>query len=95
MKKWEVIQIQEQDESDLTGTIINTSYPIAVFSGTSRAKVGDSRSNLEDMVVEQLIPVSSFGKSFAMVSVPDNTVNEVVKIVAKEPRTLVSVSRTD
>lgn len=60
LNKLDVFQIQ--DENDLTGTRIRSDKPIAVFCGGSRPN--------DDHVIEQLPPISTWGKYFQTPTVP-------------------------
>lgn len=80
---------QAQSTGDLSGTFINSNYNVSVFSGNVRTNVGSGNSR--DHLVEQLPPVSSWGKRFASVPTPKRTTGDVVRIVASQDNTVVHV----
>ncbi|XP_038047435.1 sushi domain-containing protein 2-like [Patiria miniata] len=55
----EAVQIQGQSSEDLTGSIIQSDKPVAVFSGNECTNHAGSYC---DMVTEQLVPVKSWGQ---------------------------------
>lgn len=67
------------DKSDLSGTRIEASRPVNVYSGNIRAKVsevedpsvGDINTGSRDHLVEQLLPVSRWGTVFHIQPIPD------------------------
>ncbi|KAL4231142.1 Thrombospondin type 1 repeat-containing protein [Mactra antiquata] len=77
---------------DVSGTYIKADKPIAVFSGNEETYVLPGKTY--DFMVEQLPPVSSWGKTFAFVSTPERTDGDVYKFVAHDNDTDVSVSCT-
>ena len=89
LNQYEAMQIL--DQSDLTGTIITSSQPVAVFSGNINTYVGSNSNNI-DMVVEQMIPAKAWGYTFALVPAPGNNVGEEIKVVAREPNTIIQVN---
>lgn len=76
-----------QSLSDLTGTHIVSDKPIAAFSGNNRTSIGPGTS--EDTLVEQLMPVNTWGKVFALVPTPRIEHGDYVVIVASENDTQV------
>ncbi len=52
------------DFDDLTGTIITSDKPVAVFGGHRIANVATSNVWFGDYVVEQLLPVNAWGNNF-------------------------------
>ncbi|XP_064615788.1 IgGFc-binding protein-like [Liolophura sinensis] len=87
LSKFESFQIQS--DGDLTGTSISADKPIAVFSGNQRPRVNGYST---DHLAEQLPPVSTWGKMFAVVPTPNRTVGDFVKCVASEDQTSLTVS---
>jgi len=74
-----------QAVSDLTGTIIQSNRPVAVFSGHVRASVYDnilpSHRLQKDHLVEQLIPVDKWGSRHATVPFGVLSSGDQVRIV--------------
>lgn len=60
------LQVQCEDLCDLTGTYIQSTKPVAVFSGNIRASIPPS-SRTRDHLVEQMIPVHTWGYEFPIV----------------------------
>ncbi|KYO37475.1 hypothetical protein Y1Q_0015725 [Alligator mississippiensis] len=54
--------IQLQSQADLSGSVVLSSRPVAVLSGHGCVKSGNTQSH----VIEQLLPVSSWGFSFIL-----------------------------
>jgi hypothetical protein len=52
------------DFADLTGTIITSDKPVAVFGGHRIANVATSNAWFGDYLVEQLLPVNAWGNNF-------------------------------
>lgn len=65
------MQLQCRDLCDLTGTYISSDKPVAVFSGNVRASIPTSRTS-RDHLVEQMIPVQTWGSEFPVMSSPKN-----------------------
>jgi len=81
----EVVQLVMPNVSgDLTGTLINASGPIAVFSGNSCTSVPSNRPAC-DHVEEQLFPTTTWGKTYAVTPFRDRPTNvaHVIRIVAQ------------
>ena len=69
--RFNTVQLQCLDLCDLTGTYISSSKPIAVYSGNVRAAVPSSRTS-RDHLVEQMIPVRTWGTEFPVMASPKN-----------------------
>ena len=76
---------------DLTGTEIHTSKPVSVFSGHHCANIPFG-VGLCDHVVEQIPPVSRWGRLFAVTTFQRNVPEDIVKIVASENNTEITVT---
>ncbi|OXB60171.1 UNVERIFIED_CONTAM: hypothetical protein H355_001677, partial [Colinus virginianus] len=72
--------LQLQSEDDLSGTKVTSDNVVAVFSGHTCAKV---RSGC-DFVVEQLLPVSMWGRAYVVPPNPMQKVHDLVYVVAAE-----------
>ena len=91
--QYESIQLQDQDYNDLTGTKITANSKIAVFSGNVLTEVSASGIPMStDHVVAQIPPVSTYGTTFSIVPTPDRMGNDIIKIVAREANTRVSIA---
>jgi hypothetical protein len=72
MNKLQTFQLQEiQDQADLTGTRIQSNQPIAVFAGDSIVAFSNTGTGIFDHAVEQMIPVSAYGTTFAVIASPN------------------------
>ena len=80
---------QAQSSGDLSGTFIQSSHNVSVFSGNVRTNVGSGNSR--DHLVEQLPPLSSWGKRFATVPIPGRTTGDIFRIVASLDNTNVFI----
>lgn len=84
----EVFQVQ--GDSDLSGTVVTSSKPIAVFSGDDCTMV--PRNNYPcNHLVEQIPPVSFWGKEFITNPTPDNSGGDEFHIIASKDNTDVYV----
>ena len=73
---------------DLTGTHIKSDKPVAIFSGSKCSNIGPGGC---DHLVEMLMPVDTWGKTFATVPIPDRTTGDVFRFIASEPNTTVNI----
>ncbi len=82
---------------DLTGSLIESDEPIAVFSGHHRTAIPDTAVNIErapsrDHLVEQLPPVSAWGDSALVVPYATSMLPDLVRVVCAEDSTQISVN---
>ena len=87
---YQAIQIQDRANSDLTGTEISSSRPVAVFSGNVHTSLPDENLPVGDNLVEQMPPTNTWGQKFAVVPIPGATAGTTVEIVAKENNVVVT-----
>ncbi|ETE56784.1 IgGFc-binding protein, partial [Ophiophagus hannah] len=78
LKAFEAIQLQSTD--DLSGTRIESTKPVAVLSGHTCV----SKFTSCDHVVEQLLPVQSWGTTFIVPPIPFQTQYDIAHIVSAE-----------
>lgn len=93
LQAFESFQCASYDKADLTATYISSDKPIAVFSGNARTWVGESPSR--DHLAIQLPPVQAYGMRFPIVPVPARTVGDIVRVVAVEDMTTITVTMDD
>ncbi|KAK3106603.1 hypothetical protein FSP39_023361 [Pinctada imbricata] len=94
MNKFDTFEINST--GDLTGTYIKSDNPVSVLSGNMKTKVGTGHvGNSQDHLVEQLLPVRSWGKNFAIVPLPKRKTGEEYRIIASEDNTHISISGTN
>ena len=82
--------LQIQTASDLTGTRISSTRPVATYSGQNRTRVivtNDCFSHLSD----QLPPVVNLGRKFVLLSTPEQDVGDLYRFIAAHPFTTVVV----
>lgn len=77
-----------QGKGELSGTHIISSKVISVFSGDTKTEIGFKMP--KDHLVEQLIPVSKWGKKFLTVPTPNRTVGDYFKAMSSEDKTFIS-----
>ncbi len=73
---------------DLTGSDVRSSKPVAVLSGHVRSSVPTVSTNSKDHLVEQLPPVSKWGKSYATAPMALQATQkppDVYRVVASKP----------
>lgn len=85
---------------DLTGTLIASSQPIAVFSSHQRSllPVGSNRLTSRDYLLEQMPPVSTWGKSYIITPFPlppsapvVQGANDIIRVLAAYDNTSVVI----
>ncbi len=88
---------QLKSNQDLTGTLVNVTgqesscAPIAVFGGNKFTNVGGCGGN-HDFLMEQITPLSSWGRNFLYVPFRSRGGGDYVKILAAEDGTEVEVA---
>ncbi|XP_046357716.2 chitinase-like protein PB1E7.04c [Haliotis rufescens] len=89
LQKHEVIQFQ--NDKDLTGVYVSSNEPIAVIAGARKSKLDTDKT--ADHLVEQMTPVTTWGKHFISILSPgkDNKAEDLYRILASTPNTTVHV----
>lgn len=88
--------------NDLTGSLIESDLPLAVFSGHMRAGIPEGFNNVgsnpprpsRDHLVEQLPPVSAWGDSALVIPYFTSDYPDVVRIVSAEDNNTITVNGT-
>lgn len=88
LQKYQMLQLQTY--GDLSGTYINSTKPVGVLGGNQRTNIGIGKSS--DHLVEQLAPVTTWGKNFVTVPIPLRTTGDYFRFVASEDSTYVVIS---
>ena len=78
--------------ADLSGTIISSDKPIAVFGGHRCANIPNSGTLACDHIVEQLPPASAWGENFITVPLATRFNGDTFRMLASEDNTNVSVN---
>ena len=85
--------LQIETFGDLTGSLIESSQPVAVLSGNKKSIVRlDNTDEGVDHIVEQIPPVKTWGKIFMTFRIPGRQVDNIMKIVASADWTHVQIS---
>ncbi|KAK3100158.1 hypothetical protein FSP39_015521, partial [Pinctada imbricata] len=87
LDRFDTIQIQSQ--GDMTGSYLKSNNPIGVMSGVKCANIGPGAC---DHIVEMMMPVSTWGKTFATVPIPNRTVGDVFRLISSEDSTTITIS---
>lgn len=80
-----------KSSSDLSGTHVVSSAPIAVMAGVEAALVPAYASYL-DHIVEMMPPVSTWGKSFLTVPLATRKTSDIFRIMAAQDNTRVTIN---
>jgi hypothetical protein len=90
----QVYQIRNTSSSsaDLTGSIIFSDKPVAVFGSHQCANIPDNATIACDHIVEQLPPVSTWGQNFITVPLKTRTRGDTFRFLASENGTQVRVN---
>ena len=95
LDKGEVYQVLPEfnpsASSDLTGSLIESDKPLAVFSGHNCAYVPTNRYKACNILIEQLPPTDSWGTRFVAVPLSERN-SYVLRILADRQGTIVSVN---
>uniref|UniRef100_A0A8W8IN47 IgGFc-binding protein N-terminal domain-containing protein n=1 Tax=Magallana gigas TaxID=29159 RepID=A0A8W8IN47_MAGGI len=91
MSPFDTVQIQTM--ADITGTKIKSNRPIVVYSGNRKTKVGIGRSR--DHLVQQMMPVITWGKRFVTLPIPTRTIGDFFRFIASENNTIVNTTGYD
>lgn len=93
LDKGDTYQLRNTDPSpaDLTGTIVTSNKPIAVFGGHQCANIPEGNVAC-DHIVEQIPPNDTWGKSFVTMPLATRTKGDTFRILASEANTAVSIN---
>ncbi|XP_053400723.1 uncharacterized protein LOC123557844 [Mercenaria mercenaria] len=86
MNQFDALQLETT--FDLTGTVIFSYKPIAVFVGSRNVTNG----NITAHTMEQLVPTSHWGKEFVVQNLGSNGYGDILKIVSHFSSTTVTMS---
>ncbi|XP_078613391.1 IgGFc-binding protein-like [Branchiostoma floridae x Branchiostoma japonicum] len=91
LNKFEAVQFQGSGSSDLTGTHVTSSKPIALMSG-NRCVYVPHEIRACDHIVEQIPPVDTWGQRFVTVPLAVRRGGDIFRIVAARDGTQVNVT---
>lgn len=91
LNKGQAYQVQAYYGLDLTGSIIQSSLPVAVFSGHSCANVPTDYAYC-DHLVEQLPPTNTWGNSFVTMPLAGRENGDTFRILASQDGTDLSIN---
>jgi hypothetical protein len=93
MKEGQVYQLRDPEDAtaDLTGTEIFSNKPVAVFGGHQCANVNSPSKMYCDYLVEQLLPVTAWGKVHFLAPLATRSAGDTVRIVAARDNTTVTI----
>jgi hypothetical protein len=80
--------------ADVSGTIITSNKPIAVFGGHQCANIPDGMTGACDNIVEQIPPTTTWGKSFVTVPLATRMRGDTFRFLASTDGTQVTVNGT-
>ncbi|WAR12499.1 FCGBP-like protein [Mya arenaria] len=87
---------QAQSVGDLSGAHVVSDKPVVMFSGNQLTNVNPLDPNgaggTRDHMVDQLMPVKTWGKEFGYVATGGRTVGDDIKILVSEDATTIKVS---
>ncbi|MEQ8848076.1 putative Ig domain-containing protein [Botrimarina sp.] len=87
-----LLQNTAGEPSDLSGTVITSDRPVAVFGGHSAANVPGPAVGFADYLVEQLLPVDQWGTEFLTTPLATRDGGDTFRVIASEADTQVSVN---
>ncbi len=94
LQRGEVYQLRNTDDSpaDLSGTLIRSAKPVAVFGGHRCANMPSSSVWFCDYLVEQLLPVNAWGTEFYTAPLATRSGGDTVRILAGYDNTSVAIN---
>lgn len=91
LDRYDYAQLTVPPGQDLTGSVITSSAPVAVFGGHSCANVPNTNVTACDHVEEQIFPLETWGKSYIASRNPKRSVEAAYwRILASEDNTTVN-----
>ncbi len=88
MLQGDALHLVGEAPGDVTGTVISSTAPVAVYTGNYSARIPVDKDSTSDMIFEQQPPDRSWGKAFVVSSV--GTIPSRVRIVAQTDNTQLS-----
>jgi len=75
---------------DLTGSTIAADQPVSVFGGHSCGQVPTTDTDFCDYLVEQMLPINSWGDEFLTIPLATRTAGDVIRVMASQNGTSVN-----
>jgi hypothetical protein len=92
LDRLDVYQLQTDGNlEDLSGTVITSDQPIAVFGGVTCVYLPDASVSACDHIAEQLPPTETWGASFLTVPLATRTAGDVFRIMARDDGTTIEI----
>lgn len=94
MQPGETYQLRNTNDTpaDLTGTIVQSDKPIAVFGSQQCANIPSSNVWFCDYIVEQLLPVNTWGTEFYTAPLATRALGDTFRALAAQDATTVSLN---
>jgi len=80
------------NSDDLTGSIITSDKPIAVFGGNQCANIPDANWRYCNHIIEEMLPTDLWGQNFLTVPFPNQVNGDIIRILAAQNGTNVSIN---
>ena len=90
INKYDTLQLQTI--GDITGSLIVADKPIVAYSGNQETNIASSNTGYTDYIVEQLVPVPNWGKTFAIVPIPGRSTGDYYRLIASQDSTTIEVN---
>jgi hypothetical protein len=95
LNQGDVYELMDQTPgNDLTGTLVNSNLPVAVFDGNDGADIPNPNYFAANSLVEQAWPVADWGTQFVTEPLATRSNGDLFKIVAYNNGTLVAINGT-
>ncbi|KAL5011781.1 hypothetical protein ScPMuIL_010332 [Solemya velum] len=73
-----------ESKIDPTGTKIVSNHPIVVYGGSTMSQVGHDNNTVSNQLLEQLPPVTTWGKVYIVFSNPSNKAGSFIRILKQK-----------
>ncbi|MFN8103359.1 MAG: DUF5979 domain-containing protein [Acidimicrobiia bacterium] len=87
-----LLQNTDAEPADLSGTIVTSDKPVAVFGGHACANIPNGSTQACDHVVEELPPTETWGKSFVTMPLANRVGGDTFRMIASQAGTTVKVN---
>jgi hypothetical protein len=95
LNRLQTYQLQPTNPADdLTGTLITSTAPIALFSGSACTDIPNSSYSACDYVVEQIPATAAWGQNFLAVPLATRKNGDLFRVLARDAGTTVTIDGT-